>query len=514
MRHKYPENVIYDVKRIIGRRASDNITIIKEFNDTHSFIVDVDTDNKLIIKIPKYIYNDKNQHIDTQYKKYYPEETLSPILTHLVHIASKKFDVPYITDIVISVPAYFNNNQRKAIKNACKIAGLNPVQLVIEPTAAALSHAYYNLLPEDAFDLFMVFDYGGGTLDCSILQCYDAETCEVYFVGGDSLLGGIDYDHVIVNIMKKKFKKEYGWKTKQFTPKKDAEFLLKAQEVKLQLTQQQTSNPIVIGKHSIVITRDEFESDKQTEKLLKKAIKVAKETINGDPDHTQANIKMILMVGGTSQIPIVRSKLQESFGNIAIPKPGKDCELTVVKGVSVIGGQLAFGRGGVRPLDTGNKRNTIDVIPFPLGFQTCDGFIDEPGVTCNNMDIAVKQGQKYPVQRTKTYTPADKSSMLCNLQLFEGNNPKTDHNFFIYEITISGFTKDLRLYDVILQIDENGIVEINATVQGKENNVFKMKPLSVLTDDRGLTKKDIKKLRRKMATYDFFPSEIQAIFSK
>eukprot|EP01084_Bolivina_argentea_P077843 141258_1 len=160
MRHKYPENVIYDVKRIIGRRASDNITIIKEFNDTHSFIVDVDTDNKLIIKIPKYIYNDKNQHIDTQYKKYYPEETLSPILTHLVHIASKKFDVPYITDIVISVPAYFNNNQRKAIKNACKIAGLNPVQLVIEPTAAALSHAYYNLLPEDAFDLFMVFDYG------------------------------------------------------------------------------------------------------------------------------------------------------------------------------------------------------------------------------------------------------------------------------------------------------------------------------------------------------------------
>ena len=157
-----PLNVIYDIKRIVGRSCDD--PQIEVFRSKHEFKVECDgVDDFPKILIPNLGGGD-GEYIA-------PEQALAVILAHLVEIASQEFGVPYIRDVVVSIPALFHNGQRKAIRSACTIAGLNVRQLVVEPTAAALAYSYYSSTPADNFKLFLTFDMGGGTIDCSVLRC-------------------------------------------------------------------------------------------------------------------------------------------------------------------------------------------------------------------------------------------------------------------------------------------------------------------------------------------------------
>ena len=157
-----PMNVIFDIKRIVGRSCDD--PQIGIFQSKHEFHVTCfEQEDGLKIFVPN--LDDGNGDYIA------PEQVLAVILAHLVEMASQEFGVSYIRDVVVSIPALFHNGQRKAIRSSCTIAGLNVRQLVVEPTAAALAYSYYSSTPADNFKLFLTFDMGGGTIDCSVLRC-------------------------------------------------------------------------------------------------------------------------------------------------------------------------------------------------------------------------------------------------------------------------------------------------------------------------------------------------------
>ena len=187
--------MIYDIKRIAGRAIDD--PEFKQFNDTHLFKIE---DNNQYIWIP-------NLGETVLF-----EQILSLILSHLVDICSTELNIPYLdlNEVVVSIPALFHNGQRKAIRSSCHLANLNPSLLVIEPTAASLAHSYSNVIPSKELKFFITFDFGGGTLDCSVMRCTGLE-CEVLSVTGNSSLGGINFDNIIKDIIIDKFRIEHSW---------------------------------------------------------------------------------------------------------------------------------------------------------------------------------------------------------------------------------------------------------------------------------------------------------------
>ena len=213
-----PENVIYDVKRVIGREKND--PEVEAFKSKHKFRISTNGDHfKILVPNLENRYHDNDDDDFDNFDKYRdgitPEEALAIILQHLVKIASRELGIPYIRDVVVSVPAYFHNGQRRAIRSACHIASLNPIHLVVEPSAAAIAHQYYstknsdndnnnnNINNNDKNMVFMAFDFGGGTLDCSVVNCAGIQ-CLVLSVEGNSTLGGIDFDHVLMDIIVEK----------------------------------------------------------------------------------------------------------------------------------------------------------------------------------------------------------------------------------------------------------------------------------------------------------------------
>ena len=268
--HNDYKNLIYDIKRIIGRSSQD--PALKEFNNTHQF--DLHSTGKYpTISIPNWSMTIT------------PEQSMAAILYRLVQTASSEFGVPFIKDVVVSIPAIFHDAQRKAVHTACQIAGLDAKLLVVEPSAASAAYIYYAPRTEQikrVTKFFMTLDVGGGTTDVSILRCTGLH-CEVLGVAGNSSLGGIDFDAVVVDIMIEKVLKQ----NRKLTREKLSNMLLfdqirsKAETVKKALS---TESEYMVRLHNeedgaytqIVITRAEFEEHPQTVKLIDCIIDLAK----------------------------------------------------------------------------------------------------------------------------------------------------------------------------------------------------------------------------------------------
>eukprot|EP01084_Bolivina_argentea_P194240 333239_1 len=383
-----PLNVIYDIKRIIGRKYLD--FEVNLFQQNHLFTVISGMDGKIEILIPN-----RNMTISA-------EQALASIIIHLIEIAIRQLGTVYSDSInvVISVPAFFTNGQRRAVKSVAQLAKLKLQILVVEPTAAALAHTYYASVPTDDMKLFMVFDFGGGTLDCSVMRCYGLQ-CDVLSVEGNSTLGGIDFDHVVEDIIVDKLVSEHGINTNEIdygTLLKDAEMLKKGLSKNDQHEFKYNDE-----LPEIVITQKEFENHPRTIELINAAIQVAYRALNGNnTKFLSSNVRMILMVGGTSNIPIISKTLKAAFENefslaeikndnsvhkikhrkhaLKIEFPDIDPQLMVITGSAVLSGSLAYDKNSAaaeilaEDSFAASATNGIllnDVIPLSLGFEVC-----------------------------------------------------------------------------------------------------------------------------------------------
>jgi len=527
-----PLNVIYDVKRIVGRKCNDPEII--SFQDRHEFNVTCnDRDDN-----PKLFIPNLNEYIA-------PEQVLAVILAHLVEIASKEFGVPYIQDVVVSIPALFHNGQRKAIHSACSLAGLNVKQLTVEPTAAALAYSYYSSTPSDNFKLFLTFDMGGGTIDCSVLRCTGVD-CQVLGVKGNSSLGGIDFDYIIRDIMITKYEKQHNWENIRASNKLMAKFLKVAERVKKSLsvsTQHQVTmtndellkedySTFYTEKKQIIITRLEFEKHPRTKELIDSAIQTAKDAINTDRIKA-SNIRMILMIGGTTKIPIIQQRLKEEFGiahnninsarQLKLVFPSDDPQLQVVKGSAIIGSSLAFeGDSGVNTQSAVKQIVLEDVIPLSLGFSICITDANkESKPQCGVMDVIVAKNSHYPTRAEVTYCQKDPNSSIAKLDLYEGENHLVKDNYLLSHLSISNIPKrEPTVCDSIIVefiIDKNGIATIEAIVNDKnKRNIERRKfsnSLSVISNDGNLSQRDIEDLKERMIEWFKGHESIQNVLS-
>ena len=362
--------------------------------------------------------------------------------------------------------------------------------------------------------------------------CRHSVDCQVLGVKGNSSLGGIDFDHIIRDLMVEKYEEQHGWDNVLSSPRLNAKFLKVAERVKKSLsvsTQHQvTMTNDELRKHSelftekkqIIITRKEFEEHPRTKVLIDSAIQTAKEAINTERIKA-SNIRMILMIGGTTKIPIIQQRLKEEFAvgsmgrELKLVFPDDDPQLMVVKGSAIIGASL------VGTVD-GKQENALkqivleDVIPLSLGFGICVSKTKGPGhglegdigggPQCGVMDVIIEKNSHYPTRAQVTYCQKDPKSSVAKLDLYEGEGEMVDDNYLLSHLSISGIPpRDPSVCDSIIVefiIDENGIATIEAMVNDKsspkEETQRFSNTLSVVSDDGHLSKGDIQALRNGM----------------
>eukprot|EP01084_Bolivina_argentea_P279603 478025_1 len=551
-----PENVIYDIKRIIGRQFADKE--VTNFMNKHLFkiVADEESEGKFKIVIP----NRQNMKIS-------PEQALASVVIHLVEIANKRLGRKYddSINVVISIPAIFNNAQRKAVKSVANIAKVNAKLLVVEPSAAAIAHIYYTSAPSDDWKLFVIFDWGGGTLDCSVLQCHGM-TCDVKGTAGNSSLGGIDFDRVIRNIIVSKLINDHGVDPNDI----DYGIILRdAEEVKKSLTHNDIATYKYKNKPEIIITKNEFEKHNETQKLLYSAIDTLRKAITTvDTPHASVrykpkDIRKILLVGGTSNIPIVVEKLKHVFekttkqrkmedteneinrnengmlsslikwiweqpsdrdhddkkiGNhqIKVEFPDKDPQLMVVIGSAVLGGSLQFdasyleiGSGG-EAYSIPPKVSVRDVIPLSLGFEVC---IDDE---CGKMSIMIPKDSKYPLVQHKPYCQHDNTVTNVTMELYEGDSEYVINNHYISKLTVKNLlprkgSSQCNTFHMMFNIDKNGIADIHGIahkVDGTDGEVSTMS-LSLFSS---LSECEIKEMQNQMGSW--FGSKVSQLLEE
>ena len=433
-----PENTFFSTKQFIGKKLDE---ISKEAKNIPYLIK---KDSKGNIKI----------ECTTLETTFSPEEISAKILQKLVKDASAYLGEE-ITEAVVTVPAYFNDSQRKATKDAGKIAGIDIVRILNEPTAASLAYG----LDKREDEIILVFDLGGGTLDISILEVGDG-VFEVLSTSGDTALGGNNFDKIIANWLLEDFKKKEGIDLNN-DPQALQRIMEASEKAKIELSsisETVINIPFITAgpKHiETKLTRINFEIlckslIDRCRVPLKKAIKDAK--------IDKAKINEVILVGGSTRIPIIQ-KLVEDLTN---KKPNKTVnpDEVVAIGAAIQGGILA---GEVRDI------LLLDVIPLSLGIETID----------NNMAKIIKRNSTIPTKKSHAFSTASDNQTNVEINILQGDNEMANLNKSLGHFNLSGIPpapSGFPKIDVMFDIDVNGILSVNAkeTMTGKEK-VLKIK---------------------------------------
>ena len=453
-----PTRTIASIKRFMGNRFSE---VGKEAGRVAYKSVKGDNDTV---------------RIDIDGRLYTPQEISAMVLQKMKKTA-EDFLGQEVTDAVITVPAYFNDSQRQATKEAGEIAGLKVQRIINEPTAAALA---YGLDKKHKDSTIAVFDLGGGTFDISVLELGDG-VFEVKSTNGDTHLGGDDFDQVIIDWLADEFKSQ-----ENVDLRKDPMSLQRikdaAEKAKIELStsaETEINLPYVtavdgVPKHLVMkLSRAKFES--LADSLIKRTLKPCEEALK-DAGLSKSNIDEIILVGGSTRIPAIQQAVEDFFGK----KPNRSVnpDEVVALGASIQGGVLS---GDVKDV------LLLDVTPLSLGIETMG----------NVFDIVIESNSTIPTKKTKTYSTAADNQPSVEIHILQGERPMARDNRSVGRFILDGIPpapRGVPQIEVTFDMDANGILKVSAKDKGtgKEQNIR-------IEASTGLSQEEIAKMKAEAA---------------
>ena len=451
-----PKNTVFQVKRFMGHQYSD--PGVQKDKTSVSFDISKSANGGVEIAMGG--------------KNYRPEEVSAMILQKMKNDAEARLGEK-ITDAVITVPAYFNDSQRQATKDAGQIAGLNVLRIINEPTAAALAYG----LNKNKNEKIAVYDFGGGTFDISILEIGDS-VVEVRSTDGDSHLGGRDIDKKIVDFMADLFMKENG-----IDLRKDALSLQRldeaAEKAKIELStalETEINIPFVTSdasgpKHLLIkFTRANLEN--LTKEFIDRSIMISKRAIDASPFKI-GDLNEVIMVGGQTRMPAIVAAVKALFGKE--PNLSVNPDEVVALGAAVQGGIL---RGDVKDV------LLLDVIPLALGIETMGGVATH----------LVEKNTTIPTSRSQVFSTAADNQTSVEIHIVQGERPMASDNKSLGKFILDGIPparRGMPQVEVTFDIDANGILNVKA----KDKTTNKEQSIRIEASS-GLKKEDIERMKK------------------